>query len=109
MAGLLLVVLRTRTRSCGVLTAQLSAEARGNVASASSHRAAVVDRMYNGALALDYMQSLKLLDPEVCLMRNQAVPLFSFATVLSYATKGSVDRRTYPRAPNTTPSLSPEA
>jgi len=39
--------------------------ARNSTVHATSHRTAVADRMYNGALHRDFLGSLQLLDPEV--------------------------------------------
>ena len=41
------------------------AVAKNSTVHASSHRTAVADRMYNGALHRDFLGSLQLLDPEV--------------------------------------------
>ena len=73
--GLLLVVFLPLDMR--ILTAQWAAYARGPRTSASSRRAAVVDRMYSDALALDYIRSLNLLDPEVRRPCFCAAPLLS--------------------------------
>ena len=48
-----------------VFAAQRAALGHAGGASAAGHRAAVVDRMYSSVLAVDYLRSLQLLDPEV--------------------------------------------
>ena len=48
-----------------VIAARRAASGHAYGVSATSHRAAVVDRMYSNALAVEYLQSLQLLDPEV--------------------------------------------
>ena len=58
--GLNLAGMARRTR-CIKLTGGTAA---ANV-SVSSHRTAVIDRMYSDSLAVDYISSLQLLDPDV--------------------------------------------
>ena len=53
--------------------------ANGTVGRVSSHRTAVADRMYNGALHEDFLGSLQLLDPEVSTGTYCPVPGLSYA------------------------------